>query len=56
MVFEKHGGGHDQNGRIHEQRAVQRERRIEEIEAAGGALFGGSFANAPRLHQRRMQV
>ncbi len=56
MVSEEHRGRHDQNGGIDKERAVERQRRIKEVETTSGALFRRRFTDAPGLYQRRMQV
>ncbi len=55
-VLEEHRGGENQNRGVHEQRAVQRDGGIDQIEPAGRALFGLGLADAAGLHQRRMQI
>ena len=56
VVLEEHRRGQHQNRGIHDQRAVQRDHGIEQIEAAGFAPVRDASPDAPRLHQRRMQI
>ena len=55
-ALEEDGGRDDQDGGVHQQRRVERDRRIDQVEAAGAALGLVALADLPRLHQRRMQV
>ena len=52
----KHRRGQHQDGGVHQQRAVQGHGGIDQVEAAGGAPFGGRGSDAAGLHQRGMQV
>ena len=54
--FEKDGRGQHQDRAVDDQRAVQRDAGIDQIEAAGFAFFLAGFPDPPGLHQRRMQI
>src|ERR1039457_6520537 len=50
---EENGGGEHQDSCVHEQRSVQRDDRVDQIEAAGGAAPCLIVGDPPRLHGGR---
>ena len=55
-ALEEYGRRHHQDGRVHQQGAVERHHRIDQVVAAGRPLFGGRVADVAGLHQRGVQV
>ncbi len=49
-------GCHDEDRGIDEERAIQRDRRIDEVEAASSTLLVRSFADAAGLYEGRMEI